>query len=107
VAQNNRPGLAKMNHPALFADQPDSQPSADSLKSTLGTSYPAINSTAMAALGSSTTRKNPTDLLEEFVGSLTKSPESNRERQIFASHLPASGWVTIIAGTSCCFTRLL
>src|ERR1700728_1881657 len=61
VAQNNLPALAKINHPALFADQLDSQPSADSLKSTLGTSSPAIESTAMAALGSSTTRKNPTD----------------------------------------------
>jgi hypothetical protein len=60
VAQNNRPGRAKINTP-LFGDQPDSQPSADYLKSKLGTSSRAIDSTAMAALGSSTTRKNPTD----------------------------------------------
>jgi hypothetical protein len=61
VAQNNRPGLAKINHPALFANRPDSQPCADYLKSKLGTSSRAIDSTAMAALCSSTTRKNPTD----------------------------------------------
>jgi hypothetical protein len=70
VAQNNRPSLAKINHPVLFADRPDSQPSADFLKSRLGDKLQRdrFDGDGRALFVIDPEKSNP--LLEEFAGSL-------------------------------------
>jgi hypothetical protein len=72
VAQNNRPRLATIHHPVVFADQPDSQPSADFLKSRLGGKLQGDRFDGDGRAWFVFDPEKSNRLREEFAGSLTR-----------------------------------